>query len=348
MDKSLFRIALPVGGALLLGLMFERLPASMRSIGIVHLLNTMRFRKQSLPFANAVVQFFGGVVAIVTGQSVDREGPSVHLGAANAALVARKMHLDEGEDTLLAAAGGAAAIAAAFNTPLAGVIFVIEVLRVRYAVNNIIPVIVAAVVGAVISRLVYGESLAFVVPALSIGSLGELPIVVVMGLGIGIIAAGFIRASEQVARYTLSWRPLFAFMLAGVTTGVLAQWSPAIMGVSYDAVDRIFHNQTDLQALALLLLAKLVATAVSVGVRLPGGIIGPSLITGGAVGGIVTMMVSHSLPQLQGSTSFYAMVGMVAMMGATLRAPLAALVALMELTGNLNIILPGMIAVVIA
>ena len=342
------RFTLPVGGALLLGLAFERLPASIRSVGIVHLLNTMRFRKQSLPFANAVVQFFGGVVAIVTGQSVDREGPGVHLGAANAALVGRKMHLDEGEDTLLAAAGGAAAIAAAFNTPLAGVIFVIEVLRVRYAVNNIIPVIVAAVVGAVISRLVYGESPAFAVPALSIGSLGELPIVVIMGLGIGIIAAGFIRASEQVARYTLSWRPLFAFMLAGVTTGVLAQWSPAIMGVSYDAVDRIFHNQTGLQALVLLLLAKLVATAVSVGVRLPGGIIGPSLITGGAVGGIAAMMVSHSLPQLQGSTSFYAMVGMVAMMGATLRAPLAALVALMELTGNLNIILPGMIAVVIA
>ncbi len=342
------RFALPAGGALLLGLAFERLPASMCSVGIVHLLNTMRFRKQSLPFANAVVQFFGGVVAIVTGQSVDREGPGVHLGAANAALVGRKMHLDEGEDTLLAAAGGAAAIAAAFNTPLAGVIFVIEVLRVRYAVNNIIPVIVAAVVGAVISRLVYGESPAFAVPALSIGSLGELPIVVIMGLGIGIIAAGFIRASEQVARYTLSWRPLFAFMLAGVTTGVLAQWSPAIMGVSYDAVDRIFHNQTGLQTLAVLLLAKLIATAVSVGVRLPGGIIGPSLITGGAVGGIAAMMVSHSLPQLQGSTSFYAMVGMVAMMGATLRAPLAALVALMELTGNLNIILPGMIAVVIA
>ena len=90
------RFALPVGGALLLGLAFERLPASMRSVGIVHLLNTMRFRKQSLPFANAVVQFFGGVVAIVTGHSVDREGPGVHLGAANAALVGRKMHLDEG------------------------------------------------------------------------------------------------------------------------------------------------------------------------------------------------------------------------------------------------------------
>lgn len=342
------RLALPVAGALLLGLAFERLPVSMRSVGIVHLLNYMRFRKQSLPFSNAVVQFFAGVLAIVSGQSVDREGPGVHLGAANAALIGRKMHLDEDEDYLLAAAGGAAAIAAAFNTPLAGVIFVIEVLRIRYAVNNIVPVIVAAVVGTVISRLVYGESPAFAVPALSIGSLTELPMIVVMGLFIGIIGAGFIRASEQVARYTLDWRPLYAFMLAGVTTGLLAQWAPAIMGVSYDAVDRIFHSQTGLQALVLLLLAKLIATSISVGVRLPGGMIGPSLIIGGAVGGIMEMLVMNTYPLYQGSAGFYAMVGMVAMMGATLRAPLAALVALMELTGNLHIILPGMIAVVIA
>ena len=342
------RLLLPAGGALLLGIVYERLPVGMRSVGIVHLLNFMRFRKQSLPFSNAMVQFFAGVLAIVSGQSVDREGPGVHLGAANAALLGRKLRLSEDEDYLLAAAGGAAAIAAAFNTPLAGVIFVIEVLRVRYAINNIVPVIVAAVVGTVISRLVYGESPAFAVPALSIGSLAELPMIVLMGLFIGVIGAGFIHASARAARFTLEWRPLYAFTLAGLVTGLLAQWSPAIMGVSYDAVDRIFHDQLGLQALLLLLFAKLIATAVSVGVRLPGGMIGPSLIIGGAVGGIMEMAVQGMYPFYQGSAGFYAMVGMVAMMGATLRAPLAALVALMELTGNLHLILPGMIAVVIA
>ena len=208
--------------------------------------------------------------------------------------------------------------------------------------------IVAAVVGTVISRLVYGESPAFAVPALSIGSLAELPMIVLMGLFIGVIGAGFIHASARAARFTLEWRPLYAFTLAGLVTGLLAQWSPAIMGVSYDAVDRIFHDQLGLQALLLLLFAKLIATAVSVGVRLPGGMIGPSLIIGGAVGGIMEMTVKNMYPFYQGSAGFYAMVGMVAMMGATLRAPLAALVALMELTGNLHLILPGMIAVVIA
>ena len=342
------RFLLPVLGALVLALIYERLPAGQRSVGIVHLLDYLRFRKQKLPFANAIVQFFGGLIAIVSGNSVDREGPGVHLGAATASLLSKKIKLTEDESYLLAAAGGAAAIAAAFNTPLAGVIFVIEVLRVRYAINNIVPVIVASVVGTVISRLVYGQSPAFAVPALSIGSLAELPVIMLMGVLIGVLAAGFIYAVKYTARRTISWRPLFGFIIAGLVTGFLAQWAPAIMGVSYDALSRIFQSELGLQALLLLLIAKLIATAISIGVRLPGGLIGPSLILGGAVGGITELLINDWYPFYAGSAGFYAMIGMVAMMGAILRAPLAALVALIELTGNLNIILPGMIVVVTA
>jgi CIC family chloride channel protein len=151
---------------------------------------------------------------------------------------------------------------------------------------------------------------------------------------------------QYTARQTISWRPLYGFVLAGLVTGLLAQWSPEIMGLSYDALRRIFHNELGLQTLALLLLAKLIATAISIGVRLPGGLIGPSLIMGGAVGGLTELLINSWYPYYAGSAGFYAMIGMVAMMGAVLRAPLAALVALIELTGNLNIILPGMIAVV--
>ncbi len=339
---------LPVAGALLLALIYERLPAAMRSVGIVHLLDYLRFRKQRLPFANAVVQFFGGLLAIVSGHSVDREGPGVHLGAATASLLSKKIKLNEDESYLLAAAGGAAGIAAAFNTPLAGVIFVIEVLRVRYAINNIVPVIVASSMGAIISHIVYGQSPAFAVPALSIGSLAELPVILLMGIFIGLLASAFIFAVQFTAQKTISWRPLFSFLLAGVVTGALAQWSPEIMGLSYDALNRIFQNQLGLHTLALLLFAKLVATAVSIGVRLPGGLIGPSLIIGGTLGAVIELLINNWYPFFAGSTGFYALIGMVAMMGAVLRAPLAALVALIELTGNLNIMLPGMIAVVSA
>ena len=342
------RLFFPVFGALILGFLFEKLPVEKRAVGIVHVLDYLRFRKQQLPFSNAVVQFFSGLIAIVSGHSVDREGPGVHLGAVNATLLGRKLSLSEDEDYLLAAAGGAAAIAAAYNTPLAAVIFVIEVFRVRYAVNNIMPVIIATVIGTVISRLVYGDNPAFTVPSLSIGSLSELPVIVLMGILIGLIAAIFIKSCAFTATHTLGWRPLYAFLFAGLVTGLLAQWSPDIMGVSYDAVNRIFLDSMSLQALFLLLIAKLIATAISVGVRLPGGLIGPSLILGGAVGGLTELLVSDWYPFYRGSAGFYAMIGMVAMMGAVLRAPLASLVALMELTGNVNIILPGMIVVITA
>jgi H+/Cl- antiporter ClcA len=340
------RFLFPVAGALVVALIFEFLPARQRSVGIVHLLDYLRFRKQQLPFSNAIVQFFCGLLVIVSGNSVDREGPGVHLGAATSTLLRRRFKLTEDECYLLAAAGGAAAIAAAFNTPLAGVIFVIEVLRVRYAINNIVPVIVASVMGAIIGRIVYGTSPAFAVPALSIGSLAELPLILLMGVLIGLLAAGFIIATQYTAKRTISWRPLYAFVLAGLVTGVLAQWAPEIMGLSYDALSRIFQNDMGLQTLLLLVLAKLVATAISIGVRLPGGLIGPSLVMGGAVGGIIELLLFEWYPFYIGSAGFYAMIGMVAMMGAVLRAPLAALVALIELTGNLNIMLPGMIAVV--
>ncbi|MEJ2590441.1 MAG: chloride channel protein, partial [Candidatus Thiodiazotropha sp.] len=327
------RFVLPVGGALVLALCFERLPAGSRSVGVVHLLDYLRFRKQRLPFANAVVQFLGGLLAIVSGNSVDREGPGVHLGAATVSLLGTRARLSEDESYLLAAAGGAAAIAAAFNTPLAGVIFVIEVLRVRYAINNIVPVIVASVVGAIISRIVYGHSPAFNVPALSIGSLAELPVMLVMGVVIGLLAATFIYALQTTARQTIGWRPLYGFVAAGMVTGLLAQWAPEIMGLSYDALSRIFRNGLGLQTLLLLVFAKLIATAVSVGLRLPGGLIGPSLVMGGALGGVIELLMSEWYPYYAGSAGFYAMIGMVAMMGAILRAPLAALVALIELTG---------------
>jgi CIC family chloride channel protein len=176
--------------------------------------------------------------------------------------------------------------------------------------------------------------------------MAELPVMLMMGVVIGLLAAAFILTVQYTARLTISWRPLYGFVVAGLVTGVLAQWSPEIMGLSYDALSRIFQNDLDLQTLALLLVAKLVATAISIGVRMPGGLIGPSLIMGGALGGFTELLFYEWYPYYAGSAGFYAMIGMVAMMGAVLRAPLAALVALIELTGNLNIILPGMIAVV--
>jgi len=340
-------LLLPVVGGLLLGLVFDRIPPDKRQVGIVHVLKRLQTPGgERLPGANLVSQFVGAVIAILTGQSVDREGPSVHIGAASANLLGQRMRISAEEDYTLAACGAAAAIAAAFNTPLAGIIFVVEVLQVRYEVSRFQPVIVASVVGAVISRLLLHASPTFQVHPLDLSGTWELPNLILLGLVTGALAIAFISLCEAVATRTHAWPSSLAFTLAGLVTGLLALWTPEIMGTSYDTLDRMLDGKENALGVVLaLVLTKLVATAAAVGLRVPGGLIGPTLFIGGAAGSAVGGLVAILEPMGTSSPAFYATVGMGAMMGATLRAPLAALTALLELTGNPNIILPGMLAI---
>jgi CIC family chloride channel protein len=340
------RLLLPVAGGLLLGILFDRIPYPDRQVGVVHVLRRLHTPGgERLPARNLVTQFIGAVTAIVCGHSVDKEGPSVHIGAASANLIGQRMRVSAEEDTTLAACGAAAAIAAAFNTPLAGIVFVVEVLRIRYEVSRFLPVIVASVVGAVISRLLFESEYTFTVAPVQINTNWELPNLIVLGLVIGLLAVAFIGLCEWIALRVRHWNNALTFALAGAVTGILALWTPQIMGTSYDTLDALLAGEGDLELVLALMLAKLLATGTAVGMRVPGGLIGPTLFIGGAAGSALGLLFPLLEPFDTASPAFYATVGMVAMMGAALRAPLAALTALLELTGNPNIILPGMIAV---
>lgn len=342
----LWRILLPTGVGLLLGLAFDRLRPDHRQIGVVHVLARLQTPGgERLPIRNLVVQFLGATVAVVAGHSVDREGPAVHIGAAGANLLGQATKCTGEEDYTLAACGAAAAIAAVFNTPLAGVVFVIEVLRVRYDVARILPIIVAAVVGAVLTRLAANTEPAFVLAPMRMQSHWELPFLILLGIVTGLMASGFITLCERVAERASPWPNALTFTLAGLCTGVLALATPEIMGVSYDTLDSLLRDEQGLGLVIALIFTKTVASGVAVGMRVPGGLIGPTLFIGGAAGSALGLLVNQMHALNSASPGFYATVGMVAMMGATLRAPLAALTALLELTANPNIILPGMLAV---
>lgn len=340
------RLLLPVAGGLVLGLIFDLLPPEHREVGIVHVLRRLHTPgKERLPAANLITQFVGAVAAIVSGHSVDKEGPSVHIGAASANVMGQHMRVSAEEDYTLAACGAAAAIAAAFNTPLAGVIFVVEVLRVRYEVTRFLPVIVASVIGAMITRVMFHAETLLNVPNLSLATTWEFPNLILLGLVIGVLAIVFISLCEAIALRARAWRYSTTFAAAGLVTGVLALWTPQIMGTSYHTLDDLLAGQLDLYLVLSLMLTKLLATATAIGMRVPGGLIGPTLFIGGAAGSGLGLLFAAFFPLDAASPAFYATVGTVAMMGATLRAPLAALMALLELTSNTNIILPGMLAV---
>lgn len=343
------RFALPIGGALVLAAVMSRLAPQTRQVGIAHVIDRLTAQERvQMPWRNAVLQFFAGAFAIITGHSVDREGPAVHLGTLAGNWLLRWRNLTDLQVRTLTLSGAGAAIAASFNTPLAGVVFVLEVLHARYEMSRFVLIILACVTGAVVGRVFYGHQPLFELPPVSLAHFSELWLILLIGLVIGVIASTMISGAARVARLSHGRSLYISFALAGLLTGLLGQVSPQIHGVSYDTLARLMHDQSfPLMALMLLVSAKLIATTVSVGVGIPGGLIGPSLVIGGALGALM-----GTLPTWFGleasSTAFYAVVGMIAMMSVTLRAPLAALVALLELTGNPNLLLPGMLVVVAA
>jgi CIC family chloride channel protein len=319
-----------------------------RQVGVVHVMERLSYHQGYLPWQNAVAQFVGAILSIASGQSVGREGPGIHLGAANGSLLGQWLHLPNNSIQTLVACGSAAAIAASFNTPLAGVIFAMEVVMMEYTLRGFTPVILAAVSATAVTRLTYGDAPAFAVPAMQMGSVIELPYALVIGVVIGMLAALFI---ALLRLFTLLWTkmPLWSrTTLAGAITGVCALFVPGVMGIGYESVNAALLGELGLTLLLSLLVLKLIATSACIGLGIPGGLIGPTLVIGAAAGGVMGLFANFLFPGGVASHAFYAIVGMGAMMGATLQAPLAALIAILELTANPNILLPGMLAIISA
>ncbi len=347
--SATLRFGLPAIGGLVIGLIFQFLSntGDVR-VGIAHVLERLSYYQGHLPLRNFLLQFIGSTLSIISGHSVGREGPSVHMGAASGSLLGQWLRLPNNSIQTLVACGSAAAIAASFNTPLAGVIFAMEVIMMEYTIAGFAPIILAAVSATAVTRFVFGAEPAFSVPSLHLASLLELPYLLVMGLVIGTLAAIFIGSLKWLTETSSGiaiWKRL---TLAGILTGLCALVVPEIMGIGYDTVNQAMLGEIGIGLLLIIVLFKLVATTAGLGLGLPGGLIGPTLVIGAAAGGILGIIAAMIFPDQSISPGFYAMLGMVAMMGATLQAPLAALMALLELTANPNIIMPGMLVVVIA
>ena len=337
----------PVIGAVLLSVMFTLIPSTARRTGVIHVLERLARYQGHLPWTNALSQFFGGAIALISGQSLGREGPAIHLGAAGSSLFGQALNLPNNSIRILVGCGAAAAISASFNTPIAGVIFSMEVIILEYTIAGFIPVILAAVSAALVNQAVYGSVTAFSVPPVAMKGFYDIPFMIIEGLAIGALAGLFCIAIRLISKMGpgTTWK---RFTTAGIVTGIAAIFAPEIMGVGYDTVDLAMVGGIPLYLLLLIGTAKLITSAVSIGLGMPAGLIGPSLFIGAIAGGLLGALGSAFFPEMASSPGFYVMLGMGAMMGAVLQAPLAALMAVMEMTNNPNIILPAMLVIVIA
>lgn len=336
-----------MGGTLPIAALLHFAGKNRGQTGVSHVIDRLHNYQGQLPSSNWLVQFFGAALCMLSGQSVGREGPAVHLGAGVASKLGKWLQLPNNSLLTLIACGVAAGISASFDTPMAGVIFAMEVVVMEYTIVGFVPVILASVMGTMVSQVVFGEASNFKIGPVDMGSLLELPYMIVMGLAISVCAAAYIKlnlGAMRLSKYPVALRVI----IAGLLTATIATGVPEVMGLGYDTVNAVITGEVLLISLLIIGAAKLFLTPVVIGLGMPGGVIGPLLVVGACLGGVMGTFFEAALPNLGASPGFYVVLGMAGMMAATLNAPLAALVAVLELSYNPNMIFPAMLVIVVS
>jgi CIC family chloride channel protein len=341
------RFDLPIIGSLIILLFAWLTGYKYLRTGIPFVLYRLKIAHGVIPLKNTLNQFFGSAVALASGFSVGREGPAVHLGAAASSYIGSLLHLPYNSIRTLCACGIAAGIAATFNTPIAAVIFVMEVIMREYKIHIFIPIMLASLVGSLMTRSVFDVShnLEYF-HKIELIPQHYIPLIILAVL-LGTLAAAFNKTLVTVIKHSVKIHIVPRLMLAALITGSLGYLIPGAMGVGSGAIDVSLNINWQVGVLLTLLLAKFIMTTFALGLGIPGGIIGPIIGIGaitGALGGAIVMQV---LPSEHIGSDFI-LLGMAGFMAASLNAPLAALLAVVELSGQLEIILPAMVVITIA
>ena len=316
-------------------------------LGIPYVIHRIKQNYGQMPIWNAVNQFVGGAIALISGFSVGREGPSVHMGAAGASVIASYLHLPFNAMRTLTGCGVAAGISASFNTPLAAVIFVMEVVLREYKVHIFVPVILASVTGAITTQFVFGSDSELALITVESIPPWHYPYLIVCGIVLGAVAYGFNKNLMLIIRTFKTVNMFPRLILAGIITGAIGYLVPQAMGSGMSAIDIAVSSPEQVQLLTTILIAKLLATLFALGLGIPGGIIGPVIGLGVILGSLMSYFAAFISPDVN-ITGTYAVLGMAGLLAATLNAPLAALMTVMELTASHTIIVPAMLVIVSA
>ncbi len=338
-------------GGLVAGYITQKYAPDAKGSGIPQVKQALNTSSVVIKLRTAFVKFFAGIIAIGSGLSLGREGPTVHIGAALASKISRVLG---GKHRKRAVASGAGAgLAAAFNTPIAGVIFVIEELDKNMSSLALGPAIVGSVSAAVTCRLLYGDAFTFKFESTHVTDLWSLPLFIFLGVLCAIFGVYFQRsilwslgAYEKVLTGKL---PKWAWGgLAGFVTGVVALYLPQAIGGGHETLASVLDESLPLLLIIIIFMVKYFLTVVAYGSGVPGGIFAPTIILGALLGSIVGHVSGAVFPQLGVVPANFAFVGMGAFFTAVSRAPITSIVMLFELTGNYELVLPLMFACIVA
>jgi CIC family chloride channel protein len=304
---------------------------------VLHRLRGMNWRRV------LIVKFTSGTLGIGSGLALGREGPTVQMGGALGQMVSGWLHSNARERHILIAAGAGAGLAAAFNAPLAGVIFVLEELRRDFAPGALTGAFVASVTADVVVRLITGQSPVFRVDNPPVPPLATLPLFLILGVVAGLLGVAFNRAlltSLRLFERASRWPLGLPAALVGVAIGLIGWFAPEALGGGGPLVQATLGGRIGIYALSVLLLLRFGLTMASYGTGAAGGIFAPLLVIGAQAGLLVGLLGQPLFPSAAGFGTSFAIVGMAALFTAIVRAPLTGIVLLLEMTLSYPLMLP--------
>jgi CIC family chloride channel protein len=318
--------------------------------GVPQIIAAIRVRAGNIPGRIAPLKTAATAITIGAGGSAGREGPIAQIGAALGSAIGKRLKLGEPVRRSLIGAGTAAGISATFNAPIAGMLFALEVVLGSFSASHLSTVVVASITGAVVSRSILGEGLTFEVTSYPVSSPWELVLYGLLGIVAAAVAYVFLRQLDwwetRPERISPTLRPL----VGALPVAAIGIARPEILGTGQEFIGEVLRDEVTLASGTLLLLValKAIATSATFGGRGSGGIFMPSLFMGATVGsGLAALIAPHwSLSDLKPGA--FALVGMAAVFAAVARAPLTAVLIVFEATGDYGLVLPLMLATLLA
>ena len=344
------RILIPTAGGLIVGLIIYFIAHEAKGHGVPEVIEAVTLKDGRMSARMVLADAFASATCIGSGGSVGVHGPIVLIGSGLGSGIGRLVKMRGERLRTLVACGAAGGIAATFNAPMAGALFSLEIILSEFAVIQFIPIIVSSVIATALSRHYLGNFPAFMVPPYDLLHYSELFLYLILGVLAGFVAFAFIRLLYDMGDFFDRWKlPSYSKpAIGGAIIGCMALLFPQILGVGYDTVTQVLSGEVMGTILLWLLVAKILATSITLGSGGSGGIFAPSLFMGAVMGGAFGQFVHTIFPFTTASSGAYALVGMGAVFAATTRAPITAMLIIFEMTANYRIILPLMFACTIS
>ncbi len=341
------RVMVPVAGALVSGYLLYRYFPDARGSGIPQAKFALFIRNGHISLKTVLGKFLCCSITLASGIPLGREGPSVQIGAGIASVLGRRMGLSPANVKKLVPVGCAAALAAAFNTPIAAVLFALEEILGDMQAPVLGSVVLSSATSWMILHLILGDAPLFHVPAYQLVNPLEFGIYALLGVVGGLGSVCFVKLLlwlrllfRRLPKSTVWIQPVAGGLLAGL----LGWWIPQMLGVGYDYVDKVLTGDFALQAVAILAVLRIVATPMAYSSGNAGGLFGPSLFMGAMMGAATGGIAHKLLPDVTANPGAYALVGMGTAFAGIVRTPLTSVIMIFEMTRDYAIIVPLMIS----